>query len=62
MEAALGIVGWSPETFWDSGPLELNAALVGWNRANGAEAGPQPMDREGFEKMKALDAERQANG
>jgi hypothetical protein len=35
MEAALGVLGWSPAVFWQSTPHEFWAAWEGWCKVNG---------------------------
>lgn len=61
MEVALGLLGWSPETFWDSGMLELVTAMKGWQRAHGIQA-RSPMGRAEYEAFKKKDAEGLLNG
>ncbi|MFQ5954702.1 MAG: phage tail assembly chaperone [Kiloniellales bacterium] len=37
LEAAMGVIGWSPETFWAATPREFWAAFAGWRRAHGMD-------------------------
>lgn len=50
MATALGVLGWSPDTFWTATITEFNAAVDGWNRAHGG-ASPDAMSREELEDM-----------
>lgn len=34
MEIALGVLGWTPETFWQATTREFWSAWAGWRRAN----------------------------
>lgn len=38
MAIGLGVIGWTPETFWSATITEFNAAIAGWNRAHGVPA------------------------
>jgi hypothetical protein len=45
MEAALGVMGWTPRQFWSATPIELRSALRGWERSQGVDPdapAPQP--------------------
>lgn len=50
MEIALGGLGWSPNTFWDSTLPELFAAMDGWRKIHG-EPEDDFMGRDEFEGM-----------
>lgn len=36
MELGLGVLGWTPDTFWNSTPFETSCAYIGYCKANGA--------------------------
>jgi hypothetical protein len=56
LQAALGVLGWTPETFWRASLLEYFAAVKGWNEAQRAESGkPAPMTRAEFEELERDD-------
>ena len=35
MELGMGVIGWTPDTFWRATPIELRSALRGWQRSQG---------------------------
>jgi uncharacterized phage protein (TIGR02216 family) len=51
MESALGGLGWSPSTFWAATPHELNAAIIGFERANTPRTKPDLPSKEGIEAI-----------
>jgi len=55
MEFGLGKLGWSPDVFWGSTLLELNAASHGLAKFHGAEeldSGITPLSRDEMEELK----------
>lgn len=50
MEFALGILGWTPDAFWDATLPELFAAMDGWNKIHGGNE-EEYMNRDELEEM-----------
>jgi len=59
MQDALGVLGWSPETFWRASLVEYFAAIRGWNdHQHGKSGKPKPMTRDEFDDLVAWDQKR----
>lgn len=52
MSSALGVLRWTPETFWKATVFEFTSALKGYLGAKGVDFNP-PMDRNDFLALKA---------
>ncbi|RMF08903.1 MAG: phage tail assembly chaperone [Alphaproteobacteria bacterium] len=48
---AMGVLGWTPDTFWRATPTELMLAVEGLS--GGAPPPPAPLSREEFEALRA---------
>ena len=53
MEICVGMMGWQPETFWDSSLNEIFIAIDGFLEFNGANK-ERPMDKEELKSLMEL--------
>lgn len=51
---ALGVLNWTPATFWDATPYEFNCAIAGWNEKNGGGPKVDPLTHEELEELMKL--------
>lgn len=54
MQVALGAIGWPPETFWRATPLELLAAVRGWQEKQGLAAGGVPPGKTEIKQLRSM--------
>jgi hypothetical protein len=59
LSSALGILGWSPDTFWRATSYEYTAAMRGHMASKGADLEGN-MTRDEFLELKAKDKQREA--
>jgi hypothetical protein len=51
LAVSLGLLNWSPDTFWGATVFEFSRAVEGFNRANGGTKTPS---RRGLKQIKAF--------
>jgi len=39
MSHGMGVLGWTPDAFWSATPIELYAAISGWQESHGIDPG-----------------------
>tara|TARA_Y100000114_G_C11603660_1_gene251669 strand:- start:288 stop:440 length:153 start_codon:yes stop_codon:yes gene_type:complete len=47
------MIGWHPESFWQSSWIEVQNAIKGFSEFNG-DGKPQPLSREEFDELREL--------
>ena len=51
----MGVLGWTPKTFWKSTPYEFRAAFDGWQEKNGGKRHrAAPLTQEELAELMAL--------
>lgn len=59
LQNATGVLGWTPQTFWQTSLVEYFAAIKGWNEFQQGKTGkPPPLTRDEFEELKREDRRR----
>jgi hypothetical protein len=50
----MGVLGWTPEQFWQATPHDLLAALDGWREAHGLRGSAPPLGVADVTRLRAL--------